>query len=90
MRLVAQQRWEKASKKITEQRSRVRRKEAPNFLENEVEHCPTPVDVRGERGKSVVRRSDVNFWLSPMVETSVGRRETGRVSPKEVQGNPST
>lgn len=32
----------------------------------------------------------MNFWLSPVVETSVGRREAGRVSLPDVQGNPST
>lgn len=32
----------------------------------------------------------MNFWLSLVVGTSVGRRKIGRVSPTGVQGNPST
>lgn len=47
-----------------------------------------PVEGLEKRGQSVVRRVDMNFWLSSEVETSVGRRETGRVSLTGVQGNP--
>lgn len=38
----------------------------------------------------MVKRSDMNFWLSLGVKTSRGRRETGVSQLAGLQGNPST
>lgn len=49
---------------------------------------PLPVEELEEGEKVPVKRSDMNFWLSLVVEPSGGRRETSRVSRAGLQGSP--